>query len=385
MRAWEEVLLSSYTLVSIILAAWLILSILFALVWVLNKYGRSNDWIKKYGLSAFVVISFLEAAALIFLLLYQEPPANSANTGTAMSVGTTSVHDSSAATTSVPLTCTAADPMPTPDLWINPAFQEAMTTLWAAPLTILAIVFAVVGIAGWQGYKDIRQRLEDELSNRVQYVTDLTIAAGDVDAALVSWKLAMSLARQESRISESAIDKEFPPAAFAVDSSAQAHIKAAKGFAEKAVNAFKRVPDHINVTVRGRSKEVLRIEVLQSYAYYIATDAKTIAVDARGSQAMWDEALTYSRMALRVLEDSAWVKQESLNIREVGPRWRDTFIYVRVIYARENQSPTASTEYGHALNLYKDLVENNNPDDRETIERFQEVFPGIFKNWTPVQ
>jgi len=101
---------------------------------------------------------------------------------------------------------------------------------------ILAVVLAVGAFFGWQGYTDLRKRLEIELSSKVQSVTDVTIAASDLDAALVSWLLALDLARVESRRSDTAIDKEFPPEIFSTDTSATAHMKAASRVLMKGLN-----------------------------------------------------------------------------------------------------------------------------------------------------
>jgi hypothetical protein len=217
------------------------------------------------------------------------------------------------------------DAAATPDLWDNPAFHEAMTTLWTAPLTILAIVFAVAGIAGLQGYRDIKQRLESELEKKISAVVDMAIGISNRDSAYYAWELA------ENLINNPRLDDHLPPWNLMHNSNASAHLKFAKEASELALRYLDRVPDNLEIRAIGQSNKYLRLQTGQSYAYYVAMSYEDTQYP---SQEDWARALDCSSEAYRALTRPDWLEKEpKVTIPRVMYAWTDTFFYVRVLYA----------------------------------------------------
>jgi hypothetical protein len=265
------------------------------------------------------------------------------------------------------------------DLWSHPAFQQLMATLWQAPLTILAIVLAIGGIIGWQGYQDIKKNLfqllrerNEQLKAEVEYQANLTIARGDLTAALYSWELAFELAKQQMVKEGKQLDiyKQFPPEVFDETCHATPHMRAAKRLALRAVRAVNRVPAELPIEVFGQPKEVFKMEAQQSCAYYIATDYRKAA-----EEGLWIRALNYSDQARKVLDDEKWMTQQKLDKRIKGPLWYDTFIYVRVIYSKSNPTvPEAMYQFEQSRKVYSILKQAGDPAYSKLLERFSAVF-----------
>jgi hypothetical protein len=161
---------------------------------------------------------------------------------------------------------------PTPDLWSMPAFQTLMNTLWQAPLTILAIVLALAGLIGWEGFRALGNRLRDQLIGEVKAAGSLATAAGLLDSAINSWQLAIDIAVAAGVTDP---DREIPPSFFfnppvlnstSPISSADVlslllghalpHLRSAKNESYTAITSYLRdLPD--NAVLRGRSKRYI--------------------------------------------------------------------------------------------------------------------------------
>lgn len=210
------------------------------------------------------------------------------------------------------------------DSWDKDKFTTLMSTLWQAPLAILAIVLAIGGFFGLQGYRELRESLSKQLKSEVEHTAALTIATGHLDSALTAWELSLDLASVESGLSEGQIDRQVPPKVFR--ETALAHLRAAKKTARLAVTAVGRIPSDVSVRVRGRSKELIGVQARQSYAYYIASDPESKDYE-------FVDALKFSEEAVQRLDDSEWMKREGVSEDDRGSLWVDTFLYIRIIYA----------------------------------------------------
>jgi hypothetical protein len=205
--------------------------------------------------------------------------------------------------------------------------KELTTAIWQAPLAILAIVLAIGGLLGYQAYQDTKSKLERELSNEIREMVQLAIGVSLGDAAFNSYSLAMALTGLDERV----IDAILPPD-FGIN--VRAHVGFAKEAADAALQYIGNISRDAKPTFFGRSKEYHAWQAGQSYAYYVATRY------SESTEQEWDRALAYSDSANDALEDPKRLRSEpGILFGERAHAWKDTFFYVRVLYAMKFMDP----------------------------------------------
>jgi len=276
------------------------------------------------------------------------------------------------------------------DLWSNPAFQTLMSTLWAAPLGILAIVLGIAGFVGWQGYNEIKEKILAELTSRieqfrndfaseqkqliaqVQYQASLSTARSQIDLAWQAWNLAVDLVQldlvkeigdqslADGAVLEAAkkkaaeqIDTDLPPKFFITTRGALAHVRFAKNASDRALFYLGRIPDEAQVKLEDESKKYLELEASQAYAYHVATDYRDSSTDE------WTQALIASQRALAELDSDWFIHREDSEATAVA--WIDTYLYVRIVYLltkNKDHPKEAEQEFLKASEVYRDRVAN---------------------------
>jgi hypothetical protein len=211
---------------------------------------------------------------------------------------------------------------------------------------------------GWAAYVDLRQRLEATVGAVLAHHSHLTIGFTFNNLGKTYWQLSCDL--------DGVRDDDMPPA---LSPHATAHLAAAKTLFRWSMVYCDKLP--VGFCDERLSKEALTLQARQGWAYCVASGPR-IATPTE-----WQDALAYSEDALKET-----LRRNALNERlhaEWAPQWIDTYLFVRVVYARPRELTrtelvTAQHELNRAMLFYQRFADD--PRYHAALARFAPYLSG---------